>query len=177
MNIDDPWKKEKEACSFYWPQNNKIILDVFANDAMIQEFKKYQEQEGVKFPSRAEEERTTTGSTDFGNFSYVGECFFLNSSSSKEKLDLLLWDHSIHHSLFYSYYFYIYIVPGIHPGFSINTNAANHTIEFTKAAGTPEAHALTIRAARSLAKTAASVFLDDALYERVVADFKKGKPQ
>ncbi|KAI7851443.1 hypothetical protein BDC45DRAFT_515790 [Circinella umbellata] len=123
---------------FTWAPNG-VVEDVFVNDAMIQEFKKYQEQENIQFPSRAEEERTTTGSTDFGNFSYV--------------------------------------VPGIHPGFAINTNAANHTIEFTQAAGTPEAHAMALRAARSLAKTAATVFLDDTLYERAVADFKKGKPQ
>ncbi|KAI9254530.1 hypothetical protein BDA99DRAFT_518648 [Phascolomyces articulosus] len=118
---------------------NGVVEDVFTNDAMILQYKKYMEQEGIKFPTRAEEERTTTGSTDFGNFSYV--------------------------------------VPGIHPGFAINTDAANHTIEFTEAAGTPEAHMMAIRAARGLAKTAATVFLDDALYEHAVADFKKGKSQ
>ncbi|KAI9491851.1 hypothetical protein BDB00DRAFT_830887 [Zychaea mexicana] len=116
-----------------------VVEDVFTNDAMILEYKKYMEQEGIDFPSRAEEERTTTGSTDFGNISNV--------------------------------------VPAIHPGFGIHTTASNHTKEFTEAAGTEEAHADAIRAARCLAKTAATVFLDDALYERAVADFKKGKPQ
>ncbi|KAI8143704.1 hypothetical protein BJV82DRAFT_609127 [Fennellomyces sp. T-0311] len=121
-----------------WSQNG-LVEDVFTNDAIIMEYKKYMQEEGVEFPSRADEEKTTTGSTDMGNISYV--------------------------------------VPSIHPGFAINTTAANHTIEFTKAAATPEAHEYTLRAARCLAKTAASVYLDDALYQQAVADFKKGKPQ
>ncbi|KAI8137775.1 hypothetical protein BJV82DRAFT_633981 [Fennellomyces sp. T-0311] len=67
------------------------------------------------------------------------------------------------------------VVPGLHPGFYIATTAANHTKEFEKAARTEEAHALTLRAARSLSKTAATVFLDDAFYAHVRADFDKGK--
>ncbi|KAL1932944.1 hypothetical protein VTP01DRAFT_8622 [Rhizomucor pusillus] len=70
-----------------------------------------------------------------------------------------------------------YVVPAIHPGFGIGTTAANHTVEFTKAAGTEEAHKNTLRAARALVNTAAAVFLDDKLFHQVVADFKKGKPQ
>ncbi|KAI9492013.1 hypothetical protein BDB00DRAFT_766227 [Zychaea mexicana] len=70
-----------------------------------------------------------------------------------------------------------YVVPTLHPGFEIGTTAANHTVEFTKAARTPEAHQYTLRAARSLSRTAASVFLDDSFYERVRAEFLQGKPQ
>lgn len=61
--------------------------------------------------------------------------------------------------------------------FAIGTTAANHTVEFTKAAGTEEAHKNTLRAARALVNTAAAVFLDDNLYQKVLADFEKGKPQ
>lgn len=61
--------------------------------------------------------------------------------------------------------------------FGIGTTAANHTVEFTKAARTEQAHAYTLRASRCLAKTAASIYLDEDLYRQAVADFKKGKPQ
>jgi metal-dependent amidase/aminoacylase/carboxypeptidase family protein len=45
--------------------------DVFMNDTMTLRFKKYEEEQGITFDSRSDEEQTTTGSTDFGNFSYV----------------------------------------------------------------------------------------------------------
>lgn len=61
--------------------------------------------------------------------------------------------------------------------FAIGTTAANHTVEFTKAARTEQAHAYTLRASRCLAKTAASIYLNEDLYNQAVADFKKGKPQ
>ncbi|CDS12180.1 hypothetical protein LRAMOSA04375 [Lichtheimia ramosa] len=117
----------------------RLVEDVFVNDTMTSIYKKYSEQEGMSFAPRTEEEKTTTGSTDMGNFSYV--------------------------------------VPTIHPGFGIGTTAANHTVEFTKAARTEQAHAYTLRASRCLAKTAASIYLDEDLYRQAVADFKKGKPQ
>ncbi|KAI9276685.1 hypothetical protein BDA99DRAFT_493879 [Phascolomyces articulosus] len=69
------------------------------------------------------------------------------------------------------------VVPAIHPGFYIGTEAANHTKEFEKQAGTMTAHHYTIRAAMCMSRTAATVFLDDALYERAIADFKEGKSQ
>lgn len=46
-------------------------IDVFVNDTMTSIYKKYSEQEGMSFAPRTEEEKTTTGSTDMGNFSYV----------------------------------------------------------------------------------------------------------
>ncbi|KAI7882986.1 hypothetical protein K492DRAFT_205689 [Lichtheimia hyalospora FSU 10163] len=70
-----------------------------------------------------------------------------------------------------------YDVPTIHPFFGIGTTAPNHTIEFTKAAITEEAHNATLIAAECLAKTAACVYVDDQLYEQACAFFAKGKPQ
>lgn len=115
------------------------VEDVFMNDAMALNYKHYMEQEGITFGSRVDEEQTTTGSTDMGNFSYV--------------------------------------VPSIHPGYGIHTEAANHTKEFATAARTEIAHQDTLRAAKCLAMTAAEVMVNDKLYNQVVADFEKGKPQ
>ncbi|GAA5816020.1 hypothetical protein MFLAVUS_009542 [Mucor flavus] len=70
-----------------------------------------------------------------------------------------------------------YAVPGIHAGYSIGTDASNHTVEFARVAGTLEAHEKTLQAARCLALTAADVFEDDDLFNRAVAYFKKGKAQ
>lgn len=61
--------------------------------------------------------------------------------------------------------------------FAIGTSASNHTVEFAKAAATEEAHRAALLASCGLAKTAATVFLDPALYESAWADFRKGKPQ
>ncbi|CAO3597019.1 unnamed protein product [Absidia cylindrospora] len=70
-----------------------------------------------------------------------------------------------------------YAVPSIHPAFGIYTTATNHTREFAQAAGTAKAHQATLRAATCLSITAAHVYLSDAFYQSVLADFKKGKPQ
>ncbi|CAO3652345.1 unnamed protein product [Cunninghamella echinulata] len=70
-----------------------------------------------------------------------------------------------------------YAVPSIHPAYGIDTTATNHTKEFAAAAGTEKAHKLTIDASKCLSITAAHTYLDDAFYEEVVTDFKKGKPQ
>ncbi|KAI8071954.1 hypothetical protein BDF21DRAFT_366297 [Thamnidium elegans] len=70
-----------------------------------------------------------------------------------------------------------YALPGIHAGYSIGTNASNHTVEFARVAGTLEAHEKTLQASRCLALTAADVFEDDDLFNRAVAYFKKGKAQ
>ncbi|OBZ88489.1 Peptidase M20 domain-containing protein 2 [Choanephora cucurbitarum] len=70
-----------------------------------------------------------------------------------------------------------YVVPSIHPGYGIHTDAANHTKEFAAAAGTEVAHQDTLRAAKCLSLTAAEILRDDKLYEQIVADFKKGKAQ
>ncbi|RCH92705.1 hypothetical protein CU098_007000 [Rhizopus stolonifer] len=70
-----------------------------------------------------------------------------------------------------------YAVPAIHPAYGLNITAANHTKEFAEAARTPEAHQYTLRAATCLTLTATDVLLDDDFYERMIQDFKKGKPQ
>ncbi|KAG2222283.1 hypothetical protein INT45_006962 [Circinella minor] len=70
-----------------------------------------------------------------------------------------------------------YTLPSIHPVFKIDAKGPNHTALFEEAAGTPSAHIATLRAARVLAKTAATVYLDSDLYEQAWKEFKKGKPQ
>jgi metal-dependent amidase/aminoacylase/carboxypeptidase family protein len=70
-----------------------------------------------------------------------------------------------------------YAVPSIHPAYGIHTTATNHTREFAQAASTQVAHQDTLRASKCLSLTAAHVYLDDAFYQSVLADFKKGKPQ
>ncbi|KAG1458854.1 hypothetical protein G6F56_006297 [Rhizopus delemar] len=66
-----------------------------------------------------------------------------------------------------------YAVPSIHPHFGIQVNAMNHTREFTQAVRTEKSHALTLRAAKCLALTAAETILNDEMYQHVVLDFKK----
>ncbi|CAO3662057.1 unnamed protein product [Rhizopus stolonifer] len=66
-----------------------------------------------------------------------------------------------------------YAVPSIHPHFGIQVNAMNHTREFTQAVRTEKSHALTLRAAKCLALTAAEAILNDEMYQHVVLDFKK----
>ena len=47
------------------------VEDVFMNDALALNYKHYMEKEGITYKSRIDEEQTSTGSTDMGNFSYV----------------------------------------------------------------------------------------------------------
>ncbi|KAH9930227.1 uncharacterized protein B0H18DRAFT_953169 [Fomitopsis serialis] len=56
-----------------------------------------------------------------------------------------------------------YALPSLHPNFTIPTepNGGNHTPQFTKSAGTPEAHRLTIKTIKALALTGFRV-VDDA---------------
>jgi metal-dependent amidase/aminoacylase/carboxypeptidase family protein len=99
----------------------------------------FMENEGVKYESKEWQEKQASGSTDFGNISYV--------------------------------------VPGLHPGFMIVTDGPNHSHEFTNAARTEDSHRRTLRAAKCLTLTAAKVMTDDKLFEKVVADFDKGKQE
>ncbi|ORY96245.1 hypothetical protein BCR43DRAFT_473884 [Syncephalastrum racemosum] len=69
-----------------------------------------------------------------------------------------------------------YVVPSIHPMYGIHTDAANHTIEFTAAARTPQAHEDTIIASKCISMTGAQVLLDDAFYQAVKADWEKTVP-
>ncbi|ORZ01244.1 hypothetical protein BCR43DRAFT_512144 [Syncephalastrum racemosum] len=71
-----------------------------------------------------------------------------------------------------------YCKPTIHPMYAINkTTAANHTTEFTKAAGTPMAHDDTIRASKGLAMAGALVLVDENYYQAVKADFEQNVPE
>ncbi|KAI8992683.1 hypothetical protein BDB01DRAFT_717004 [Pilobolus umbonatus] len=64
-----------------------------------------------------------------------------------------------------------YEMPVIHPAFGIHTTAANHTVEFTKAAKTIAAHKNTLVASKCLAMTGVRVLLDEEYYNRVQRNF------
>ncbi|KAI9254512.1 hypothetical protein BDA99DRAFT_548095 [Phascolomyces articulosus] len=70
-----------------------------------------------------------------------------------------------------------YALPSIQPAYKIQTEGPNHTISFEQAARTKNAHVATLRAARSLAKTAATVLLDSNVYKEALEEFKRGKSQ
>ncbi len=65
-------------------------------------------------------------------------------------------------------------VPALHPMFGIPTvpNGGNHTIEFTKAAATPEAHKLTLDAAKGIAVAAFKMVVDDEYAKAVTAEWE-----
>ncbi|KZT55248.1 hypothetical protein CALCODRAFT_484911 [Calocera cornea HHB12733] len=72
-----------------------------------------------------------------------------------------------------------YAVPGLHPAYAIPTveNGGNHTRSFADAAATPEAHTATLYAAKGIALTGLRVLLDKEFADKVMEDFKAGKPQ
>ncbi|KZP01872.1 amidohydrolase [Calocera viscosa TUFC12733] len=72
-----------------------------------------------------------------------------------------------------------YALPGLHPGYAIPTveNGGNHTRQFTAAAATLEAHEATLLAAKGIALAGMRVLLDKEFAQRVMQDFKAGKPQ
>ncbi|KAJ7180702.1 hypothetical protein C8R46DRAFT_1070306 [Mycena filopes] len=67
-----------------------------------------------------------------------------------------------------------YALPALHPGFAIPTeaNAGNHTIGFTKAAATREAHEAALVIAKGLAHTGFRALRDDAFFKQVKASFE-----
>ncbi|ESP04071.1 hypothetical protein LOTGIDRAFT_203426 [Lottia gigantea] len=67
------------------------------------------------------------------------------------------------------------VVPSIHPCFHMGTLAANHTRDFTTAAGAPEAQPFTLNQGKSLALTALDIYLQPKLLETIQADFEKDK--
>ncbi|KAI8099281.1 uncharacterized protein BX664DRAFT_320915 [Halteromyces radiatus] len=69
-----------------------------------------------------------------------------------------------------------YVVPSIHPMFAIHTTASNHTVEFTKAAKTIQAHQDTMLASKSLALTALHVYTSESYYKAVKKDFNDHVP-
>jgi len=68
-----------------------------------------------------------------------------------------------------------YALPSIHPGFSIPTepNGGNHTLAFTSAAATPEAHQACLEVCKALALTGLRVIKDDQFYAKVRATFEE----
>ncbi|KAI7899527.1 uncharacterized protein BX663DRAFT_521192 [Cokeromyces recurvatus] len=65
-----------------------------------------------------------------------------------------------------------YEIPCIHPTYGIHTTASNHTVEFTKAAKTMEAHQDTLVASKCMALTGIEVLLNDTFYDSIQRDFK-----
>ncbi|ORX56794.1 hypothetical protein DM01DRAFT_253439 [Hesseltinella vesiculosa] len=69
-----------------------------------------------------------------------------------------------------------YVVPSIHPMYGIHTTASNHTVEFTKAARTIQAHRDTMNASKCLALTALELF-NDRYFDAVKKDFETTVPE
>ncbi|KAJ7155410.1 amidohydrolase [Mycena crocata] len=67
-----------------------------------------------------------------------------------------------------------YALPALHPGYAIPTelNGGNHTIGFTKAAATQEAHVATMLVTKGLAHTGFRALHDDDFFKQVKASFK-----
>ncbi|ELT89752.1 hypothetical protein CAPTEDRAFT_190092 [Capitella teleta] len=65
------------------------------------------------------------------------------------------------------------LIPSIHPFFAIGTKAANHTREFTQAAGTIEAHRCAMQQAKVLAMVAIDVYCDKELASTVAESFQE----
>jgi hypothetical protein len=70
-----------------------------------------------------------------------------------------------------------HICPGFHGLYTIPApdKAPNHTPEFADAAGTEEAHRLTILTSKGLAGTAWRVLVDDEFAKRMKRDFEKDR--
>ncbi|RVE57294.1 hypothetical protein OJAV_G00214890, partial [Oryzias javanicus] len=68
-----------------------------------------------------------------------------------------------------------FIVPGIHPFFSIGSAALNHTEEYTEAAGAERAQLFTLRTATALAMTAVDVVCCPDLLQQMREDFSRAK--
>ena len=66
-----------------------------------------------------------------------------------------------------------HIKPSIHPYFDIDTSVANHTRDFTEAAGRTEAHVRAVTQAKVMALTALDILWNDQVWGLVVADFEK----
>ncbi|KAF9563860.1 hypothetical protein CPC08DRAFT_661451 [Agrocybe pediades] len=70
-----------------------------------------------------------------------------------------------------------YAMPALHPGFAIPTieDGGNHTIKFTRAAATPEAHHACLDVSKALAATGVRVLNDDEFFEKVQKTFEEDK--
>ncbi|KAI0672431.1 hypothetical protein C8Q78DRAFT_971806 [Trametes maxima] len=60
-----------------------------------------------------------------------------------------------------------YALPAIHPSFAIPTSGGNHTIAFTQAAATKEAHYACLNVSQALALTGLRVLTDDTFFAKV----------
>ncbi|HJM89068.1 MAG TPA: M20 family metallopeptidase [Dehalococcoidia bacterium] len=67
------------------------------------------------------------------------------------------------------------VLPSLHPSFKIPSEFGNHNAGFTEAAGTQEAHELTLRAATALALTALDAYVDPSLIEEAKREFAQRK--
>ncbi|ORZ03988.1 hypothetical protein BCR43DRAFT_484317 [Syncephalastrum racemosum] len=60
----------KAECKITWDENG-MTEDVFMNEPLTETFKHFMGQEGVEYKPRAEEEKISSGSSDYGAISYV----------------------------------------------------------------------------------------------------------
>ncbi|GFR26002.1 peptidase M20 domain-containing protein 2 [Trichonephila clavata] len=65
-----------------------------------------------------------------------------------------------------------HVVPSIHPTYSIGTRAVNHSVEFTQASGTPEAHLTTLITAKSMAMVALDLMQDKDFLKKAKEQFQ-----
>ncbi|KAF7356566.1 Aminoacylase 1-like protein 2 [Mycena venus] len=67
-----------------------------------------------------------------------------------------------------------YALPSLHPGYAIPTepNGGNHTVGFTKAAATQEAHEATLLVTKGLAHVGFRALRDDDFFKQVKGSFK-----
>ena len=66
-----------------------------------------------------------------------------------------------------------YVVPSIHPNYSIGSKAINHTRDFTAASNTNHAHERTLIAAKALAATAIDVLVNPLSLHKIKETFKQ----
>ena len=70
-----------------------------------------------------------------------------------------------------------HVIPSIHPLYSIDSMAVNHSYGFTAAAGSNIAHVKTLLAAKAMAMTAIDIFCSEELRQEVKDQFVKMHPK
>ncbi|GFT26970.1 peptidase M20 domain-containing protein 2 [Nephila pilipes] len=65
-----------------------------------------------------------------------------------------------------------HVVPSIHPTYSIGTRAANHSVEFTQASASAEAHLTTLITAKSMAMVALDLMCDEDFLKEAKKQFQ-----
>ena len=68
-----------------------------------------------------------------------------------------------------------YEIPALHPAFAIpcGPGEANHTIGFTRASATPEAHTQSLNASKGISVTAWRILVDEAFSKSVKDEFER----